>query len=215
MGRASSTLMPGDRRGSYSIDSSFSSWLVRSANSSSSLKIEGRTKSHFYAARTAQLYKQAILDAEAGKPFDKQLMDELEGLANRGYTEGFYRRHVPAEYQSYEDGTSKLATKRFVGEIKTVNREACTAVIDVKNKFEVGDQLELMTPMGNHVFTLMAMHHAKNHQATNVAPGSGHEVVIPMPEGIDVNTIDEFALLMRVLPEFFRQPSDLTDSASS
>ena len=40
-----------------------------------SLKIEGRTKSHYYVARTAQVYRQAIDDAAAGKPFDRGLMD--------------------------------------------------------------------------------------------------------------------------------------------
>ena len=35
-----------------------------------SLKIEGRTKSYFYCARTAQIYRKAIDDALAGKPFD-------------------------------------------------------------------------------------------------------------------------------------------------
>jgi collagenase-like PrtC family protease len=55
-----------------------------------SLKIEGRTKSYFYCARTAQIYRKAIDDALSGKPFDQSLMTQLEGLANRGYTEGFY-----------------------------------------------------------------------------------------------------------------------------
>lgn len=54
-----------------------------------SLKIEGRTKSYFYCARTAQIYRKAIDDVLAGKPFDPSLMTQLEGLANRGYTEGF------------------------------------------------------------------------------------------------------------------------------
>ena len=65
-----------------------------------SLKIEGRTKSHYYCARTAQVYRQAIDDALAGRPFDRGLMDSLESLAHRGYTEGFLRRHVHDEYQN-------------------------------------------------------------------------------------------------------------------
>ena len=69
-----------------------------------SLKIEGRTKSHYYVARTAQVYRKAIDDALAGRPFDKSLMDTLESLAHRGYTEGFLRRHVHDEYQNYERG---------------------------------------------------------------------------------------------------------------
>jgi putative protease len=35
-----------------------------------------------------QIYRKAIDDALAGKPFDPSLMNQLEGLANRGYTEG-------------------------------------------------------------------------------------------------------------------------------
>src|SRR5690606_26446500 len=62
-----------------------------------SLKIEGRTKSHYYCARTAQVYRKAIDDAVAGRPFDMSLMDSLESLAHRGYTEGFLRRHVHDE----------------------------------------------------------------------------------------------------------------------
>lgn len=54
-----------------------------------SLKIEGRTKSFYYCARTAQVYRKAIDDAAAGKPFDESLMQTLESLAHRGYTEGF------------------------------------------------------------------------------------------------------------------------------
>jgi putative protease len=48
-----------------------------------SLKIEGRTKSLYYVARTAQVYRRAIDDAVAGRPFNPELLLELEGLANR------------------------------------------------------------------------------------------------------------------------------------
>ena len=43
-----------------------------------SLKIEGRTKSLYYVARTAQVYRRAIDDAVAGRPFNPALMLELE-----------------------------------------------------------------------------------------------------------------------------------------
>ena len=66
-----------------------------------SLKIEGRTKSPYYVARTAQVYRRAIDDAVAGRPFDQNLLTDLEGMANRGFTEGFLRRHVSqAEMQN-------------------------------------------------------------------------------------------------------------------
>ncbi len=44
-----------------------------------SLKIEGRTKSFYYCARTAQVYRKAIDDAAAGKPFDTSLLETLGG----------------------------------------------------------------------------------------------------------------------------------------
>lgn len=161
-----------------------------------SLKIEGRTKSHYYVARTAQVYRQAIDDAVAGKPFNMQLMDELEKLAHRGYTEGFYRRHVHDEYQSYETGNSVRDRQLFVGEIS--DKTESTITVEVKNRFEVGDTLELMTPKGNQYFQLSAMENTKG-QSMDIAPGSGHKVVLQLPEGVNVENIDSMSLLMKNL----------------
>jgi putative protease len=86
------------------------------------LKIEGRTKSPYYVARTAQTYRRAINDAIAGRDFDMSLMNELEKLASRGYTEGFYRRHPPAEFQNYEKGVSRGDYQQFVGEVLEVDK---------------------------------------------------------------------------------------------
>jgi putative protease len=157
-----------------------------------SLKIEGRTKSHFYAARTAQVYREAIDDALAGKDFNMQLMDKLESLASRGYTEGFYRRHLPKEYQNYESGFSRSSQQQFVGEIIGYDPEAQECIIEAKNKFSVGDEIELMSPAGNQLFTLSSMKTLKGEE-TDVAPGSGHQVRIPMP----TPQASEFGLLMK------------------
>ncbi len=158
-----------------------------------SLKIEGRTKSHYYCARTAQVYRKAIDDAEAGRPFDKSLMDTLESLAHRGYTEGFLRRHVHDEYQNYERGTSVSENQQFVGEF-TGARRGNLAEVYVKNRFAVGDKVEMMTPQGNLHFTLEQMENTKG-EAVEVAPGDGHIMYIPIPEAVEL----EYALLMRYL----------------
>ena len=160
-----------------------------------SLKIEGRTKSHYYVARTAQAYRKAIDDAVAGKPFDMGLMDELENLASRGYTEGFYRRHVHDEYQNYESGHSIGVHQQFVGEVASYNQQTGMMEIEVKNHFKVGDTLELMTPAGNHKFRLDEMLN-KHGDKVDVAPGSGHVMQIPM----DIDADMTYALLMRDLP---------------
>ena len=161
-----------------------------------SLKIEGRTKSFYYTARTTQVYHRAIEDAAAGRPFDMGMMDELEGLANRGYTEGFYRRHPPGEYQNYERGVSKSDRQQFVGDILDMDNGWLT--IDVKNHFETGDRLELVTPSGNRSFDLTEMI-GRDGKPSDVAPGSGHVVKIPLPDELNLAMIDEFALLVRYL----------------
>jgi len=163
-----------------------------------SLKIEGRTKSAYYTARTTQVYHRAIEDAAAGRPFDMGMMDELEGLSNRGYTEGFYRRHPPKEFQNYEQGASRSDRQQVVGEVKDVNNGMMS--VDVKNRFETGDRMELVTPSGNLSFGLNEM---TNHSDAPIdaAPGSGHVVKVPVPDEAMPGKIDEFALLVRYLPD--------------
>ncbi|WP_372770891.1 tRNA 5-hydroxyuridine modification protein YegQ [Pseudoalteromonas sp.] len=158
-----------------------------------SLKIEGRTKSFYYVARTAQVYRKAIDDAVAGKPFDPNLMRTLENLAHRGYTEGFLKRHVHQEYQNYEYGHSVSDKQQFVGEVLGRHNNGLVE-IDVKNKFCTGHSMELMTPQGNIQFTLDHMESKKGERIDD-AKGSGHIVKIPLPEDIDLDK----AILLRNL----------------
>lgn len=164
-----------------------------------SLKIEGRTKSHYYVARTAQVYRRAIDDAVAGRPFDMRLMDELDNLANRGYTEGFYRRHVHDEYQNYERGHSIGVHQKFVGEVVGHDPANGLLEVEVKNRFAVKEGLELMLPGGNRRFTLAALEDRQG-RSIPVAPGSGHTVRMKLPDGVALAAQDvEYALLMRDL----------------
>jgi len=142
-----------------------------------SLKVEGRTKSIYYVARTAQVYRQAINDAVAGRPFNYSLLGALDALANRGYTDGFYERHHTHEQQNYLRGHSESTRQQYVGDI--VNCANGIAVIDVKNKFQVGDKLEIIHPSGNHIVVLNEMHSLSG-EALTTAPGSGHRVQIPL-----------------------------------
>ncbi len=145
-----------------------------------SLKIEGRTKSHYYVARTAQIYRQAIDDALSGKPFNEQLLGALEGLANRGYTDGFYQRHHTQDHQNYMENASKQHQQQFVGEISSYDADSGMAEIEVKNKFAVGDSLELILPQGNQHFTVTKMQDLHGHDM-DAALGSGYHVRIPLP----------------------------------
>ncbi len=145
-----------------------------------SLKIEGRTKSYYYVARTAQVYRQAIDDALAGRPFDPSLLGMLENLAQRGYTDGFYLRHRSQHYQNYIRGHSESHRQQFVGEIADFDETTGLAAVLVKNKFAVGDRLELILPQGNRDMVLQHMEDESG-RPMQEAPGGGYNVRIPVP----------------------------------
>ena len=146
-----------------------------------SLKIEGRTKSPYYAARTCQAYRQAIDDAVAGRALDPALLAQLDGLANRGYTDGFYQRHHDADYQNYLRGHSESARSLYVGDVVAYDAARGLAEIDVKNRFSVGDRLEIIHPAGNSELALARMENTEG-GTIDVAPGNGHRVWVPLPE---------------------------------
>ena len=145
-----------------------------------SLKIEGRTKSPYYVARTCQAYRQAIDDAVAGKPLAPELLRELEGVANRGYTDGFYQRHHDADYQNYLKGHSESERSLYVGDAVRFDATRGLMEIEVKNRFAVGDRLECVHPSGNHEWALACMEDAAG-EAVAVAPGNGHRVWLELP----------------------------------
>jgi putative protease len=144
-----------------------------------SFKIEGRTKSPYYVARTCQAYRAAIDDAVAGRPFNTALLGNLEGLANRGYTDGFYERHHDKEYQLYMRGHSLSGRSLYVGETLEIDQANGRVKVDVKNRFSVGDKLEILDPKCNQDLVLDAMWNMSGEPIT-VAPGSGHFVWIPL-----------------------------------
>lgn len=146
-----------------------------------SLKIEGRTKSPYYVARTCQSYRRAIDDAVAGRPFDAQLIGQLEGLANRGYTTGFFDRHPDRDYQNYLSGSSASSRSLYVGDVLGYDADG-RAEIAVKNHFAVGDRIEIVRPVGNLDVLIEAMQNRDGEPVT-VAPGSGHLMRVALPPG--------------------------------
>jgi putative protease len=144
-----------------------------------SLKIEGRTKSRYYVARTCQNYRKAIDDALAGRPFDWNLVSDLENLANRGYTDGFYQRHHTAEHQNYKQGYSISNRSLYVGDVVAYDAEKGLADIEARNKFAVGDRLQVIHPKGNQELVVEEMFNKKGEHIQE-ASGSGYFVRLPI-----------------------------------
>ncbi len=148
-----------------------------------SLKIEGRTKSPYYVARASQAYRRAIDDAVAGRDFDLRLLGALEGLANRGYTDGFYQRHHTPEHQNYLRGHSESGRSLLVGEVAGFDAARGLAAVEVKNAFTVGDRLEFVHPAGTTEAVLARLEDADGAALAGV-PGSGRRVWLALPDGV-------------------------------
>jgi len=146
-----------------------------------SLKIEGRTKSPYYVARTCQAYRQAIDDALAGRPLQPALLGQLEGLANRGYTDGFFQRHTPADYQNYLRGHSESDRGIYVADVTAYDESRGLARLEARNRLQVGDRVETIQPTGNRIFTVEALYDDAG-QALQALPGSGHVGWMALPE---------------------------------
>ena len=168
-----------------------------------SLKIEGRTKSRYYVARTAQVYRRAIDDAVAGRPFNSELLYELEGLASRGYTAGLLQPQQMDQYQNYTTGYSISERSQFVAEVlgqdgaEALGLDANWVQVETKNRFAVGDILELVHPAGNRIFQLDAMRNTDG-LPVDVAAGNPVRVWLPLPEGAPIGDIQQ-AMLARML----------------
>ena len=156
-----------------------------------SLKIEGRTKSIYYVARTTQVYRKAIDDAVAGRALDPSLLGELEGLANRGYSDGFYQRHHASDTQNYLRGHSESNRSQYVGDVINFDKLSGMAEVLVKNRFKIGDRLEIIHPSGNRVIELSYMQDL-NGKSVSVAPGNGYRVKIPLIGNIEKALVARF-----------------------
>ncbi|MGE5387155.1 MAG: peptidase U32 family protein [Betaproteobacteria bacterium] len=149
-----------------------------------SLKIEGRTKSPYYVARTCQAYRRAIDDAAAGRGLAPELLSGLEALANRGYTDGFFQRHHDQDYQNYLKGHSESDLSRYVGDATEFDAARGLMAVKVKNRFSLGDRMEAVHPGGNVEWVLGRMEDAQG-SPVEVARGVGHHVWIDLPAALE------------------------------
>ena len=126
----------------------------------SSFKIEGRMKSAYYAAVVTNAYRHAIDAALKGERLDPLWIAETEKVSHRPYCTGFYYGQ-PGEHYSQASYTTDADVAAVV--------EHCddegNAVLTQRNKFCLGDALELLTPEGTPVsFTPEQMFNAEGEE---------------------------------------------------
>ena len=112
-----------------------------------SVKIEGRTKTAYYAAVTAKAYRMAIDDYYTGKLDASKYQYELQSLQNRGYTDAYL---VSRPFEKHDtqslDFTMQLGTHQVTG----VTNEAGTHYM-CKFTTKPGDELEVVAPVNSEI----------------------------------------------------------------
>ena len=139
-----------------------------------SLKIEGRMKTAYYVASVVSVYRHGLdlLEKEGEEAFRRavpDLMRELDKASHRQSNTGFY--FGAPQPAAGAEGFSQ--TMEYVGDVLEAAVPDEPALIRLKNRFYVGDELEALTPTGSHPFTVGSMVLAETGEAVQTASVAG------------------------------------------
>ena len=113
-----------------------------------SLKIEGRMKSLYYVANTVRAYREAI-DKYYENPdeyaYSRKWLEELEKSSHRQFEKGFFSEKPDGSAQIYKTSSYERSYD-FIGVVKEYRAKTRLAEIEQRNKFVVGDRIEVMRP---------------------------------------------------------------------
>ena len=116
-------------------------------------KIEGRMKTALYVATVARTYRKAIDDyLESPEKYKENMpwyLDQISNCTYRQFTTGFFFGKPSEEAQIYDSNTY-VKEYTYLGIIGEQN-EAGLYAIEQKNKFSVGETIEIMKPNGDNI----------------------------------------------------------------
>lgn len=120
-----------------------------------SLKIEGRMKTALYVATVARTYRKAIDDClQSRELYEKNMPWYLEQISNctyRQFTTGFFYGKPDENAQIYDSNTY-VKEYTYLGIAGEVTDEGLCR-IEQRNKFSVGEEIEIMKPDGENITT--------------------------------------------------------------
>lgn len=117
-----------------------------------SLKIEGRMKSLHYIATVVSTYRKLIDEYLATnqvkdyEPYIKAMEKTENRLASHGYLEG-----MPGVEQQLYNMRSETPNQLFIGLVKSYDKESGYAMIEQRNYFENGENVEVLMPSGKEI----------------------------------------------------------------
>ena len=145
-----------------------------------SFKIEGRMKTALYVATAARTYRLAMDAYERDpKEYEEKLpwfREQIADCTYRKFTTGFFYGRPDQEDQIYDNNTY-VNNYTFLGIVREIDGNG-DAVTEQKNKFCVGDTIEIMKPDGRNVITKVLALHDGEGQPMDSAPHPKQELHI-------------------------------------
>nr|WP_288976988.1 U32 family peptidase [uncultured Shuttleworthia sp.] len=160
-----------------------------------SLKIEGRMKTALYVATVARTYRRAIDDYLKDPGLYQKHMDwyreQIRSCTYRQYSTGFFFGKPSEEDQIYEEN-SYVRGATYLGQAQKI-REDGTFLIEQKNKFCLGDSIEIMKPNGDNVEVTVTSITDSEGKPQESCPHPRQMIWI----GVDGGTVDQYDILRR------------------
>ncbi|MBR1477576.1 MAG: U32 family peptidase [Lachnospiraceae bacterium] len=157
-----------------------------------SFKIEGRMKTALYAATVARTYRKAIDDyIEAPEKYRKNMewyKAEIGKCTYRKFSTGFYFGKPDENSQIYDESTY-VSEAVYLGTIEAVDEKSGLSCFEQKNKFSVGDMIQIMKPDGRDISVRVEKMYDEDMNAIDNCPHPKKRIWIQlteMPEVYDI-----------------------------
>lgn len=145
-----------------------------------SFKIEGRMKTALYVAVVSRTYRKALDDYfEDPEKYEKNISyykEEIAKCTYRQFTTGFFFGHTSHESQIYDHNTY-VKGYVYLGMISCVDSDG-SGVFEQKNKFSVGDEVEIMKPSGENIRTKVLALRDEDGNEMESCPHPGQSITI-------------------------------------
>jgi putative protease len=143
-------------------------------------KVEGRSKTVNYLAGVGKAYRTAIDAMGRNEDYDvNALLEELFSVSNRGYTSGFLLGDPGSASISYGDGIYQR-TQDFIAIVREYDAARSLARVEVKFRFDIGQELLLVSPKLNNSFVVSTILNP-NDESLTAAHGGSFDVWINVP----------------------------------
>jgi putative protease len=141
-----------------------------------SFKIEGRSKTDYYAATTAKYYRMAIDDMMAGKEFNPELLQKIRRTSHRPDIPGFLFGN-PKEDGIYYPKNGSINEWHYIGFV-TKNLGENKYEIEIKNRIMKGTSVEIVTPNEDFETSVVEISDVESGEKTGLAHGGAGFAII-------------------------------------